>query len=59
MRLPTVLDAPEPGADLRVGVLIAMPCEGQQLAMWTPVDPIEAEVPEVYVGVMECTAKES
>lgn len=58
-RFPTVLDAPEPGADVRIGVLIAMPCEGQHLSMWTPDDPVDAEVPEVCVGVLECTVAEA
>lgn len=56
--MPIVADAPGPGDDVRVGVLIAMPCEGPQLAMWAPDDPIDAEVPEVYVGVMECIVAE-
>lgn len=54
MEPPVVADAPEPGTSLRVGVLIAMPCEGEGAARWTPMDPVEAEVPEVMFGVMEC-----
>ncbi|CAK9780753.1 hypothetical protein CC85DRAFT_287217 [Cutaneotrichosporon oleaginosum] len=56
MEKPVVGDIPEPGTALRVGVLIAMPCQSE--AQWTPVDPDEAEVPEVMLGVMECVVSE-
>lgn len=56
MEDPVVGDVPDPGMALRVGVLIAMPCQSE--ARWTPVDPDEAEVPEVMLGVMECVVCE-
>jgi hypothetical protein len=52
MSPPTVAEVPPPGSDVRVGVLIALPCEGMGKA-WAPLDPEEAEVPEVCLGVME------
>jgi hypothetical protein len=56
MEKPVVGEMPDPGTSLRVGVLIAMPCQSE--ARWTPVDPEEAEVPEVMLGVMECVVSE-
>lgn len=52
MEPPVVGEVPGPGTEVRVGVLIAMPSEGGA-SRWTAVDPDEAEVPEVMLGVME------
>lgn len=57
MEAPTVADAPVPGADVRIGVLVAMPSDGPP-ERWAPLDPEEAEVPEVFIGVMQCTVGE-
>ncbi|BEI82987.1 hypothetical protein CcaverHIS002_0308550 [Cutaneotrichosporon cavernicola] len=56
MQKPIVGEVPDPGTALRVGVVIAMPCEAG--ARWTPVDPEEADVPEVMLGVMECVVSD-
>jgi len=53
---PVVADPPPAGADVRLGVLIAMPTETPE--QWSPEDTEEAEVPEVYFGVMECVVRE-
>ena len=58
--LPPVKPAwtiPEDGEDLTVGVMIAMPVEGRAAEKWDVDDPEEAEVPEVCLGVMECTVR--
>lgn len=58
MEPPIVGEVPEVGTEVRLGVLIALPCEGEGASRWTPMDPVEAEVPEVVVGVMECVVGE-
>ena len=48
---------PEVGEEVMLGVLIAMPGEGQN-DMWDPEDVEEAEVPDMALGVIECTVRE-
>lgn len=51
MSAPVVADAPPVGSEVRLGVLIALPCEG--MASWSPVDHEDADVPQVCLGVLE------
>ena len=59
--LPPVKPAwtiPEDGEEVVVGVLIAMPAEGREADMWdVEEDAEDAEVPEVCLGVMDCTVR--
>lgn len=49
---------PEVGAEVVVGVMIALPVEeGKGAEKWMVEEAEEAEVPEVCLGVMGCTLK--
>lgn len=53
----TAYAVPEDGAAVTVGVMIALPVEeGKGLEKWTAEEE-EGEVPEVCLGVLECTVK--
>ena len=51
-------EAPGDGAEVTVGVMIALPVEeGKGAEKWSVEEEEEAEVPEVCLGVMECRVR--
>ncbi|KAL7424697.1 hypothetical protein Q5752_000381 [Cryptotrichosporon argae] len=51
---PTTYAVPDAGTHVVLGVMIALPVPDVEERKWFPLDPEEAEVPEVVLGVMAC-----
>lgn len=59
-RVEPMWTIPDDDEEVVLGVVIAMPVEGKALDRWDlEQDPEQAEVPEVYLGVMSCQVQRS